>query len=152
MPPHSSFEVYPGAVHSPGNSPPWVLGLVSRETVLYHPRLLCGLLKCSLGITVISPILQLKGAGPRTPDSPPHPTPLPHLLLYLRNRLLTQYKKKKTLLITWRLTDFLYVLRWPSLIRHLIYFLPNITSPSTNLNSIVSTPRYKAFSESRVQG
>lgn len=24
VPPHSSFEVYPGAVHSPGNSPPWV--------------------------------------------------------------------------------------------------------------------------------
>lgn len=24
LPPHSSFEVYPGAVHSPGNSPPWV--------------------------------------------------------------------------------------------------------------------------------
>lgn len=24
VPPHSSFEVYPGAIHSPGNSPPWV--------------------------------------------------------------------------------------------------------------------------------
>lgn len=51
--------------------------LVSRETVLYHPRLLCSLLQCSLGITVISPILQLKGAGPQTPESLPHSTPLP---------------------------------------------------------------------------